>query len=224
MVDGSEGKKPVAMATIRKDFDDEALFRLLKQEFQRMRGVSRRFASARRSKSILLLPYRNMSDLGQHHGLAYRNRVFGTEEDFFREEHLLHLFHNPKLGRRKHDWTEWVSRLPGNTKAANDNNDDNIAIELLQGWSIPGITIATTLVLILSLAATLLWTFLGVESRPVVPFGPIDPDEPSFGRGDSSIYRIGGGRVETGVAIGVLVLLFGWVGVGAWVLLSWLAG
>ncbi|KAL8829017.1 MAG: hypothetical protein Q9191_002259 [Dirinaria sp. TL-2023a] len=223
MVDDSEGKKPMAMATLRKDFDDEALFKLLKAEFKTMRGVSRRFASARRSRGIVLLPYRDMSDLGKHSGLAYRNRAFGAEEDFLLEARLLHLFRNPKLGRRKHQWTEWVSRLPGNTKAVSDHSD-NVAIELVQSWSVAGITLATTLVLVLSLAATLLWIFLGKENTSVVSFAPIDPDQ-SLGSGvDSSIYRDRGDRVVTGVAIGVLVLLFGWVGVGAWVLLSWLAG
>ena len=35
-------------------------------------------------------------------------------------------------------------------------------------------------------------------------------------------FRDAGGRVETGVVLGILALMFGWTGIGAWVLLSWL--
>lgn len=35
-------------------------------------------------------------------------------------------------------------------------------------------------------------------------------------------YKGSGGRVETGAVLGMLVLMFGWTGVGAWLGLSWL--
>ena len=53
----------------------------------------------------------------------------------------------------------------------------------------------------------------------------IDPRTP-IPLGKTDLYPLGGpgSRVGAGVALGVLVLLFGWMIVGGWVALSWMAG
>ena len=83
----------------------------------------------------------------------------------------------------------------------------------------------------LSVAATILWTTLGVETS----FTPSVIDV-GGGSADSGIGRAGtrdvlaggfkgaGTRVGTGVLLGILVLGLGWTGIGSWVMLSWLVG
>ena len=155
----------------------------------------------------------------QREEISFRSRAARSSDDSFIEERLNAMFRRPKLGRRDHEWTKWVSRLPGNTKNEHvSGSEEKIAIEIIEGWSSPRIALAVAATLLLSLAATLLWIFLGVESTSFVSPGPPDYAGQPWQLTDST-----GSNVLTGVALGMLVLLFGWTGVGAWVLLSWLA-
>ncbi|MCJ1231066.1 hypothetical protein MMC12_007741 [Toensbergia leucococca] len=60
-----------------------------------------------------------------------------------------------------------------------------------------GFAVAAVVVFIASLTAVLLWIFLGVG-------------------GGREKFRGAAGRVETGAVLGVLVLMLGWTGIGAW--------
>lgn len=212
LVDDSDEKKPIAMATMKKDFDDEKLFKLIRAEYRRMRGFAGSLASARSVKNVGVLHYNNIAELSHRGEQRFPGMMFGADNEDLIGDGLLALLQDPKVGRRSHKWTEWVKRLPGNSKSENDARE-KIAIEFIQGWSLTGIVLAVSTILMLSMAAMLLWIFLGVESvSGIVP-----------GTGDAGGgFRGAGDRVESGVALGVLVLLFGWTGVGAWILVSWL--
>jgi len=220
LVDDSDEKKPVAMATMRKDFDDEKLFKLIRAEYGKMRGFAGSIASARSVKNIGVLHYSNIAELSHRGEQRFPGMMFGAENEDLVGDGMLALLQDPKVGRKSHIWTEWVKRLPGNSKSENDARE-KIAIEFIQGWSPTGIVLAVTTILMLSMAAMLLWIFLGVGN-----VSSIVPETGDAGGGLKGRTRGGfrgaGDRVESGVALGVLVLLFGWTGVGAWILVSWL--
>lgn len=74
-------------------------------------------------------------------------------------------------------------------------------------WSVRRILLALTLVLVCSLAATLLWVFLGRSSQ---------------GHGGGAGFMGAGDRVVGGVVMGICVLLIGCFGIGGWIGISWL--
>ncbi|KAK6006729.1 hypothetical protein QM012_005737 [Aureobasidium pullulans] len=80
-------------------------------------------------------------------------------------------------------------------------------LEFVVSWSVRRILLALTLVLVLSLAATLLWVFLGKESHA------------SAGQAG---FLGAGDRVAAGLVMGICVLLIGCFGVAGWVGISWL--
>ncbi|KAJ9659670.1 hypothetical protein H2201_007261 [Coniosporium apollinis] len=73
----------------------------------------------------------------------------------------------------------------------------------VEGWSVPRIVVALLIVFLLSIAAALLWIFLGVSA-------------PGVG------FRSAGQRVATGIVIGAFTLLLGWTAVLGWIAVSWL--
>ncbi|KAG9655403.1 hypothetical protein KCU64_g6565, partial [Aureobasidium melanogenum] len=80
-------------------------------------------------------------------------------------------------------------------------------LEFVVSWSVRRIFLALVLVLVLSLAATLLWVFLGKDSHS------------SAGQAG---FLGAGDRVVAGVVMGICVLLIGCFGVGGWIGISWL--
>ena len=85
------------------------------------------------------------------------------------------------------------------------------------------IALAAVTFLLLSFLATLLWITIGTKGQ--LSNGDVTGDEKGFFT--TITGGTGGGmsdRVEGGVLLGLLVLLIGWTGVGAWVGLSWVVG
>lgn len=80
-------------------------------------------------------------------------------------------------------------------------------LEFVVSWSVRRILLALTLVLVASLAATLLWVFLGRGSH---------------GDGGGAGFIGAGDRVVGGVVMGICVLLIGVFGIGGWIGVSWL--
>ena len=76
-------------------------------------------------------------------------------------------------------------------------------LEFVEGWSLPRVLGAVAVVLVLAVAATLLWLFLGVRFLG--------------GAG----YRGAGSRVGESMLVGLMVLLLGWSLVAAWMGVSW---
>lgn len=229
LVDNSDEKKPPVKATMRRDFDDEKLFRLIRSEYNGMRGSLRRLASARTVRSMNLLAYRSTAELVAKHAKPMHFRRHPDNDDEHpAEARMLALFRTPNVGRRRREWVEWVTTLPENATLGPPADNERIALELVEGWSSRKLLAAVAAVLACSVAATLLWVFLGAggdrlgfESSTVsLPDGLMGSNEESF---QSPVgYRGAGGRVETGVALGILVLMFGWTNIGAWILLNWL--
>ena len=215
-----DGKKPPFRATIKTDFDDEKLFKLMKKEYLRMRGVLKYFASARTVHGISLLGFHRLSQLASKEHRGVRRKTFRVYEDAFTEARMLALWQDPTIGRGKHEWIAWVKRLPRYSEGLH-TNEDHIALEIVEGWSFYRILGAISLSIILSLLATLLWTFLGVSGGVLLQNdgmvgSPVDLKLMDAG------FRGAGARLEGGVLLGLLVLFLGWTCVGAWILLSWL--
>ncbi|KAL8779553.1 MAG: hypothetical protein Q9213_006881 [Squamulea squamosa] len=219
VVDEDE-EKPQFRAKIVEDFDDEKLFRLIQKRYIDMRGIISWFTSARGVKGINLLGYHKLSQLAAKEDRLTRRKTFRVYDDVFTEQRMLDLWKAPRSGRKKHEWVEWIRRLPRFSEGLH-SNEENVALELVEGWNVRKIGFALSLVVMLSLLGTLLWTFLAVnggvrlQNDAMVGY-PVELRMMSAG------FRQAGTRVQTGLALGILVLLLGWTGVGAWILLSWL--
>ena len=88
---------------------------------------------------------------------------------------------------------------------AGENGGGGVGIEFIEDWSVARIVAALAFILLLAVAAALLWIFLGISPA-----------------GLSSGFRGAGVRVETGLVFGVFVSLLGLAGVLAWMGVSWL--
>ena len=226
LVDSSDEKKPPLKAIMRQDFDDEKLFKLICSEYNSMRGSLRRLASARTLRSMNLLAYHSTSELVSKNARPMHFRHQDNDKHLA-EARMLDLFKKPKLGKRRHEWVEWVTSLPENSNTESVDNE-RIALELVEGWSTSKFLAAVVSVLVCSLTITLLWIFLGAGGDTIgfesanlsLPGGLTESQSVTV---DNPIgYKGAGGRVETGVALGILVLMFGWTNIVAWILLNWL--
>lgn len=226
LIDNSDEKKPPIKATMRQSFDDEKLFKLIRSEYNSMRGSLRRLASARTVRSMNLLAYCSTSELvsKQARPMHFRHQ---DNDQHLAEARMLNLFNKPKLGKRHREWVEWVTSLPENSTFEPVDNE-RIALELVEGWSTRKFLAAVIAVLVCSLTITLLWIFLGAggdtlgfeSSNVTLPGGLMGSNS---GTVEIPVgFKGAGGRVETGVALGILVLMFGWTSIGAWILLNWL--
>ena len=227
LVDNSDEKKPPIKAVLRRDFDDEKLFKLIRSEYNSMRGSLRRLASARTMRSMNLLAYHSTSELVSKHAKPMHFRHQDNDQ-LLAEARMLDLFQKPKLGKRHHEWVEWVTTLPENSTMEPTVDNERIALELVEGWSTSKFLAAVVAVLVCSLTITLLWIFLGTGGD-TLGFESSNVSLPGGFSGSNAAtverpigYKGAGGRVETGVALGILVMMFGWTGIGAWILLNWL--
>ena len=227
LVDNSDEKKPPIKAIMRQDFDDEKLFKLICSEYNSMRGSVRRLASARTLRSMNLLAYHSTSELVSKNAKPMHFRHQDNDKHLA-EARMLLLFKKPKLGKRRHEWVEWVTSLPENSNMESIDNE-RIALELVEGWSTSKFLAAVISVLLCSVTITLLWIFLGIGGDTMMGFESANVSLPGGLTGSESTtvdspigYRGAGGRVGTGVALGILVLMFGWTNIVAWILLNWL--
>lgn len=213
-------KRPQFRAKVVLDFDDEQLFRLIKKEYMDMRGIVKGLVSARGVSSISLLGYDRLSQLAIKEHRSNRRKTFRVYDDIFTEQRMKDLWTSPRNGRKKREWVEWIRRLPRCPEGLH-TDEENMALELVEGWKVGKIGSALVIVVVLSLLATLIWTFLGTNGGVVLQNDTM-VGYPVELRMNSAGFRGAGARVETGLALGVLVLLLGWTGVGSWILLSWL--
>jgi len=82
-------------------------------------------------------------------------------------------------------------------------------LEFVLSWSIWRISLALTFVITVSIAAALLWIFLGRNSVA--------------GHVAQGGYRDAGDRLGTGVLLGICILLIGLTGIAGWLGISWFA-
>lgn len=121
-----------------------------------------------------------------------------------------------------------MAHLPRNQSYdINLHRDEKVAIQFVEGWAVRRIAFAAVTFLLLGVLATLLWVTVGRSGgeQGQLSSGDVTGD----GKGGYTTITGGtgvgmSGRVEGGVLLGLLVLLVGWTGVGAWVWLSWLVG
>ncbi len=214
----SNEKGPQYRATPKLDFDDEKLFKLIRTEYASMFGYIRTIVSARSVYSLKLISYTALSQLAARHaGPVFRWTLMG-QDGTFAEQELLDLYKKPRLGRSKHNWTEWIKGRSSNPEEQSTQADgEKLAVEFTEGWCLSKITIAIATVLLLSLAATLLWTFGGHKITIESVIGP----KGAFKESEIELEGKAGDRLGAGVALGVVVLMFGWTGIGGWMLLSW---
>ena len=218
LVDDTVEKHPPINATRVRFFDDEKLFKLIRKEYAGIRGSLRRIASARTVRRINLLSYQSTSQLVSRHAKPMHIDV-GEEDGNPSGARILRLFQSPKTGRKRHEWTEWIRSQPENI-VETPSDMDHLALELVEGWSPGKLYLAIATVLVCSLAATILWVFIGNRKGGLAVIDAFGAGA-QLGRGDVG-YRGAGDRVGSGAALGLLVLFFGWTAVGAWMLLSWL--
>lgn len=174
--------------------------------------------------------------------------------DTFSEEKLLQRFRDRKLGRSRYAWVGWAHRIaaapslsPGFPSASNINtpmsqesgrsgshagfrqsmirrSEQHEGLEFVLSWSVKRLLAVLSLVLMLSVAATLLWIFLGkssqlhTDSQASTGGTVIYTNSNSNGGG----FRDAGDRVGAGVGIGICVLLIGLTGMAGWAGVSWL--
>ena len=134
--------------------------------------------------------------------------------EMFVEEQLLRLYQSPSEGKGRRQWVEWVNSLPENADRESSSGE-KVAVEFVEGWDGTRIALTIVTVVIASILAMFLWVFLGPGGQEVnTSHGGLSQEYVG--------YDGGGGRLAGGVVLGVLVLLIGWTGIGAWILLSWL--
>lgn len=209
----SSDEQPTSTPTLRNGFDDEMLFELIRAEYSRMRGLFGNLVSARNVRNLGFLSYTKGSQLVKQ-DKGVRRRTFAVDgDDGFAETELLAFYRRPKLGRGEHRWVDRIERLEKNSGGGDSR--EKVALELVEGWCIWKVALALLLVVLASLAAALLWTFLGLGGSGYLKCH-------CRLRNNQDGFRGAGGRVETGAVLGTLVLLLGWTGVGGWILLSWL--
>ncbi|MCJ1298717.1 hypothetical protein MMC08_001507 [Hypocenomyce scalaris] len=185
------------------EFDDQKLFQLMRAGYATMRGRFRVYASARSLRSIHMrfdAFATDTDDRYEDRGAQTPSRVVESDVADVR---LTTLFKSPKIGKGRHQWVDLIH------KSTSRKTGDTIALELVEDWSVTRIGLALLSIIVASLAAALLWVFLG-RGGGTEGF-----------MGEHMGFKGAGGRLEAGMALGVLVLLVGWTGVGAWVGLSW---
>jgi len=97
--------------------------------------------------------------------------------------------------------------------------DQHEGLEFVLSWAVSRIMIALATVMVLSLAAALLWIFLGVQSSST-PIVQSPGTVPSLNSGGG--FKNAGDRVATGVLMGICTLLVGLTGIGGWLGVSYL--
>lgn len=159
--------------------------------------------------------------------------------DTFSEGGLLRGFRRPRALRRRYGWVSWVHRVARDMDDSLDpqaDDDEKVGedggvgarrrrmhggslgvvpggLEFVEGWSAGRIVVAFLVVVLLAVAAVLLWVSLGP-----VPAGAGRFRVSGGGHG----LRDAEGRLGTGLAMGVFVVGLGAVAVGGWLWVSWL--
>lgn len=220
--DTSAEKKPKTMATMRTNFDDERLFKLIHAEYGAMRGSIWALLSARSVHVLKLLSYHESTEPANHEKLL-SGRAIPVRNDKVSEARMLALYQKPRLGKHKHDWLDWIANLSENSE--NNHPRGNLALQLIEGWCLCKIAFVVVTVVVLSLTVTFLWTFLGPDGISPSLLGTAKFSDPELSidlRQSYGGHHGAGERAETGALLGILTLILSWTGIGAWISLSWL--
>ena len=225
------------------DFDDQEFFLALQKSYAHLSGPWR-FLSARSLNQIIVCgPASRAAD--SHYGWLLsprspRELAFKGLHDTFGEDKILAHYRKPAMGKSRFAFVHWARRLaaaesrqlsmmsPLASTERRGSGPDLVrkveqpeGLEFVTAWSVWRLSIALGLVLVASVAATLLWVLLGQSKS----FANLDPstfsesnDEPMQGSG----FRVAGSRVGAGLLMGISVLLVGLSSIAGWVGVSWL--
>jgi len=230
------------------DLDDQQFFQDLQKAYAHLSGPWR-FLGARSLKQIVVCgPASRAAD--SHYGWLLsprgpRELAFKGLHDTFGEDKILAHYRRPVMGKSRFAFVHWAHRLAaaesrqmsllsplaahhGQSQRSEQGPDLVRKIEQPEGlefvlsWSVLRISIVLMLVLVASVAATLLWILLGQSASfanldPSSSSGP-DAGTPTEGGG----FRGAGDRVTGGLLMGISVLLVGLSGLAGWMGVSWL--
>ncbi|KAH3919552.1 hypothetical protein HBI56_028180 [Parastagonospora nodorum] len=211
------------------EFDDKFLADRLRDGYRSLTGTwFHRFFSARILKDIRLGQINTWSGTtsqpsSQSSGLLAAGAGIDVDADArspFTEDSLLNLYYRPTSGKARYTWVHWAQRVastnstqrrkqsvnnsfrfPEPPGSENELPDSVTTIQFVQSYSTLRILSALALMLLLSVAAALLWIFVGTPGSGI----------------RSSELNQRSDRVGSGMAIGILVLLIESLGFGAWV-------
>ena len=222
---------PISVQGIEKQkalpFDDAELFRRLRKAYLQLSGPARYFSARSLRRIAISGTASRAADAGYgwlNLPRSPRTLAYHGLSDTFSEEKILQHYRNPELGRARFAFVHWAHRLaappPVRTPQGETDVDATIerdmtrrmeqpgGLEFVVGWSIVRISLALMVVLGLSIAAALLWIFLGRSSLA--------------GNSSHGGFRDAGDRVGPGILVGVCVLLLGLSGTAGWLGVSWL--
>ncbi|EME80843.1 uncharacterized protein MYCFIDRAFT_197731 [Pseudocercospora fijiensis CIRAD86] len=207
-------------------FDDQNFFNELRAAYASLAGPFRFFSARKLTRIALKGPATKAADaqygwIPSSPGLrpaSWKGSAGLSVEKAYT------YYQRPALGKGRVPYVKWARELAaaGNldkppqhmekqdlTRLETDSEPSE-GLEFVVGWSISRILFALLLVLLLAVAATLLWIFLGRNTAVSSP-APANAG-----------FRDAGDRVGTGVLIGVLVLFIGMTGISGWIGVSWL--
>ena len=209
------------------EFDDAALFRDMKKCYAELSGFMR-FISARSLTRIAVSGSASKAADARYGWLCQprspRTLVYQGLSDTFSEEKILQHYRNPTLGRSRFAFVHWAHRLaaapPVRTSGADSQRSEMDeqdlvrrmkqpeGLEFVVSWSITRILFILVAILVISMAASLLWVLLGHNTVASSP--------PQGG------FRDAGDRIVPGVVMGICILLVGLTTMAGWLGVSWL--
>jgi hypothetical protein len=210
------------------EFDDKFFADRLRDGYRSLSGNwFQRSFSARKLKDIRLTQINTWSGScsqpnSQPSGLLAAGAGIDMDADArspFTEDSLMNLYFHPSSGKARYTWVHWAQRVastntPHRRKRLENNSfrfpeparenelpDTITTVQFVQSYSLLRILSALALMLLLSVAAALLWIFLGMAGSGI----------------RLNVENQRSDRVGSGMAIGILVLLVESAGFGAWV-------
>lgn len=208
-------------------FDDQKFFSELRSAYASLAGPYRLFSA--RSLTRIAIKGRATKAADALYGWIPSTPTPDAEKGSSQSyvEKAYTYYKRPSLGRGRVPYVKWARELaaaaaPHNQKSPQlEEDDQDVArnqldsepsegLEFVLGWSISRILLAVLLVILLAIAATFLWIFLG-KSTPASWPAPAHAG-----------FRGAGDRVASGILIGVLILFLGMTGVTGWLGVSWL--
>ncbi|KAF1949265.1 hypothetical protein CC80DRAFT_275494 [Byssothecium circinans] len=198
------------------DFDDMIFAERLKAAYNTLAGPwFLRLFSARGLRTIRVAQHAVWSGTTVDNSHRATGRLLAAHGGYdldpeaqtpFTEYSLMKLYRDPKLGKARYTWVHWAKRVAAwNTSAERLASSDSIvAIQFEQCFSVWRILLALWMMVVLSTISVLIWIFLGTNTWVL-----------SEKRGRAE-------RVETGLILGVFVMLVQLVVFAGWIAVSWM--
>lgn len=217
------------------NFDDQEFFRQLQQAYANLAGPWR-FFSARSLKRIVVSGAASKAaDAGYgwlHQPRSPRELAFKGLQDTFGEDKILAHYYRPSMGKSRYAFVHWAHRLsaaearqssPRRQAGWRESNlvhriEQSEGLEFVLSWSVRRVSLALALVTTASVAAVLLWIFLG---RSTTLMNTNSTNLGGVMVTDGGFHNAGD-RVASGLVMGICVLLVGLSGIAGWMGVSWL--